>query len=146
MKTAAYFVSGLPGETVEDVEMSIDYACTLAKKGLDEIAFSRFVPLPGSELYEKLVREGKFDGSWLKLTATDDLSPEESFSEHISTEELNRLRKKAYLKFYLTRVLYHPLKVLSSIINVLKKKGELKTERTLITMLKRLQLTGKGSS
>ena len=146
LKTAAYFVSGLPGETVEDVEMSIDYACTLAKKGLDEIAFSRFVPLPGSELYEKLVREGKFDGSWLKLTATDDLSPEEYFSEHISTEELNRLRKKAYLKFYLTRVLYHPLKVLSSIINVLKKKGELKTERTLITMLKRLQLTGKGSS
>ena len=146
LKTAAYFVSGLPGETVEDVEMSIDYACTLAKKGLDEIAFSRFVPLPGSELYEKLVRERKFDGSWLKLTATDDLSPEESFSEHISTEELNRLRKKAYLKFYLTRVLYHPLKVLSSIINVLKKKGELKTERTLITMLKRLQLTGKGSS
>jgi magnesium-protoporphyrin IX monomethyl ester (oxidative) cyclase len=137
LKTAAYFVSGLPGETVDDVEMSIDYACTLAKEGLDEIAFSRFVPLPGSELYEKLVREGKFDGSWLKLTATDDLSLEESFSEHISTEELNRLRKKAYLRFYLTKVFYHPFKVFKSIINVLKKKGELKTERTLITMLKK---------
>jgi len=137
LKTAAYFVSGLPGETVDDVEMSIDYACTLAKEGLDEIAFSRFVPLPGSELYEKLVREGKFDGSWLKLTSTDDLSLEESFSEHISTEELNRLRKKAYLRFYLTKVFYHPFKVFKSIINVLKKKGELKTERTLITMLKK---------
>ena len=146
LKTAAYFVSGLPGETVDDVEMSIDYACTLAKEGLDEIAFSRFVPLPGSELYDKLVREDKFDGSWLKLTATDDLSLEESFSEHISTEELNRLRKKAYLRFYLTKVFYHPFKVLKSIINVLKNKGELKTERTLIVMLKRLRLTRMGSS
>ena len=134
MKTAAYFVSGLPGETVKDVEMSIDYACTLAKEGLDEIAFSRFVPLPGSELYEKLVREGKFDGSWLKLTAADDLSLEESFSEQISTEELNRLRRKAYLRFYITRTFFHPFKILVSIVNLLRKKAELKTERTLINL------------
>ena len=132
MKTAAFFVSGLPGETVEDVEMSTDYACTLAKEGLDEIAISRFVPLPGSELYEKLVREGKFDGSWLKLTAANDLSLEESFSEQISTEELNRLIRKAYLRFYITRTFFHPFKILMSIVNLLRKKAELKTERTLI--------------
>jgi len=135
MKTAAYFVSGLPGETVDDVEMSIDYVCTLAKEGLDEIAFSRFVPLPGSELYEKLVREEKFDGSWLSLTSTGGFALETSFSEYISTEKLNKLRRKAYIKFYLVRFIYHPFKILMSIVNLLRSKAELKTERTVISLI-----------
>tara|TARA_B100000315_G_scaffold228508_1_gene237252 strand:+ start:33 stop:887 length:855 start_codon:yes stop_codon:yes gene_type:complete len=135
MKTAAYFVSGLPGETVDDVEMSIDYVCTLAKEGLDEIAFSRFVPLPGSELHEKLVRERQFDRSWLSLTSTGGFALEKSFSEYISTEKLNKLRRKAYLKFYLIRLFYHPFKILKSIVNLLRKKAELKTERTVLSLI-----------
>lgn len=137
LKTAAYFVSGLPGETVQDVEMSIDYACQLAKIGLDEIAFSRFVPLPGSELYEKLIREGKFNADWKSLISTGDLSEAKSWSEHISSRKLQQLRRKAYSKFYLTRMIYHPFKVMRSIINIIRRTEELKTERTFINLFRR---------
>lgn len=66
--------------------------------------------------------------------------------EHMYSEKLIKLRSNAYLKFYLTIPLYHPFKVLSSIINILKSKEVLKAERTLIIMLKRLQLIRKETS
>lgn len=137
LRTAAYFVSGLPGETVADVKKSIGYACELARIGLDEIAFSRFVPLPGSELYDKLVSEGRFDTDWNVLISTGDLSEGKSWSEHISSRKLQQLRRKAYSKFYLTRLIYHPFKVIRSIINIIRRKEELKTERTFINLFRR---------
>ncbi len=137
LRTAAYFVLGLPGETIEDVEMTIDYATSLAKKGLDEVAFSNFIPLPGSELYTKLEKEGKLDYDWLSYTSIGDLSKSISWSEEISNKQLQKLRQKAYLKFHFTKLIYHPLKVLRSILNVLRNKEELKTERVLITFIKR---------
>lgn len=116
--------------------MSIDYACELAKAGLDEIAFSRFVPLPGSELYEKLIREGKFNADWEGLISTGDFSEQKSWSDDISSEKLSNLRRKAYLKFYLTKMLYHPFRFVRSVVNVVRKKEELKTERTLIIFIR----------
>lgn len=52
-----YFIVGFPGETVEELKET----CALVNK----IKYTRFVcsyfsPLPGSEIYEKLVSEGKF--------------------------------------------------------------------------------------
>lgn len=138
LKTAAYFVIGLPGEKFKEVEMSIDYACKLAKIGLDEVAFSVFIPLPGSELYDQLTNKGKLTIDWKCLTSIDDLRKVNSWSEHILSEELRKLRKKAYLKFLLTKTIFHPFKVFRSIVNVARKKQELKTERTLITFLKRV--------
>jgi magnesium-protoporphyrin IX monomethyl ester (oxidative) cyclase len=137
LRTAAYFVSGLPGETVADVEKSIGYACELARIGLDEIAFSRFVPLPGSELYDKLVSEGRFNTDWKVLISTGDLSEGKSWSEHISSRTLQQLRRKAYFRFYLTRLIYHPFKVIRSIINIIRRKEELKTERIFINLFRR---------
>lgn len=139
LKTAAYFVIGLPGETGEEVEMSIAYACGLAKAGLDEVYFSQFIPLPGAALFDKLVREGRFKADWNSLMAIGDLTKANSWSEHIASKELKKLRSKAYLKFYLIKVLYHPFKIIRSVVNVIKKKQELKTERVLITFIKRLR-------
>jgi magnesium-protoporphyrin IX monomethyl ester (oxidative) cyclase len=101
LKTAAYFVIGLPGETVYDINLSIKYACELAKVGLDEVAFSNFIPLPGSELFEKLKNEGKLGEDWFSYTSIGDLSKSVSWSDQISNEQLQTLRKKAYLSFHL---------------------------------------------
>ena len=137
MKTAAYFVLGLPGEKFEEAEMSIEYACNLAKIGLDEVAFSTFIPLPGSELYDQLVKKGKFNTDWTSLISIDDLSKIVSWSEHIPSKKLMGLKRKAFLKFYLIKLIYHPLKILRSIVNIIRKTQELKTERSVIAFIKR---------
>lgn len=142
LKTAAYFVIGLPGETTEEVNMSIRFACELARSGLDEVAFSNFIPLPGSELYKKLMGKGLFKNDWKSMISIGDLTKSVSWSEHIPSKKLQQLRNKAYLKFFLVKSLYHPVRILESILNVLTTKEELKTERILITFLKRFRVSG----
>ena len=47
-------------------------------------------------------------------------------SERISSEKLIKYGRKAYLKFYLTKVFYHPFQVLSLIINIVRIEEVLK--------------------
>ncbi len=146
MRTAAYFVLGLPGETIPEVNQSISFARRLARMGLDEVAFSNYVALPGSELYNILQKNGQINGNLQHLLCMGDLARSSSWSEHISSEELMRLRRKAYLTFHMTKVLYHPRKVLRSVLNILRQREDLKTERVLITFIKRLRfMTGTAS-
>ena len=145
LKVAAYFILGLPGETKLEAEETIQYAKRLAKNGVDEVAFSLFMPLPGTPLWEK-VSQKLIDVDWLDLLSVGDLARATSWNDNMSNEELHRLRKRAYLSFYLTRMIYHPLAFSKSILNVFKNIEETKTERTLRQFLQRLGIKKKRFS
>jgi anaerobic magnesium-protoporphyrin IX monomethyl ester cyclase len=51
IEVAAFFIVGYPGETVDSIESTFKLALTLP---LDEISFNVPVPLPGSDLFERL--------------------------------------------------------------------------------------------
>jgi len=139
LKCCAYFVLGLPGETVSDAELTIRYARKLAYLGLDEATFSLFIPLPGSALYDQLKAAGQPVDDWRLMVGMGDLATGKSWSENISDKQLSGLRKKAYLSFYLTRLIFHPFKIMEMAINILRKKNTLKTERVALTFLKRFR-------
>lgn len=143
---ACYFMLGLPEERIGDVLKSIRLAMLLAVYGVDEVVFSVFSPLPGSKLIERLVQEGKvtigeqfFDG----LTPHGDLLVSKSYSDHISDRQVIFLKYFGYMCFYGTKLIFHPLKVLRSIRNVIRGIQEIKTERALRTWW--LRLIGKES-
>lgn len=140
LNTCAYFILGVPDETNKDVKLTIKYAKKLARLGLDEVVFSLFIPLPGSVLYEELKRRKLIVSDWKSLVVIGDIARAKSWSEHITDHQLNKLRMKAYLMFYINKIIFHPLKVLKIIINVIRKRQTLKTERVLITFLKRIRL------
>ena len=55
--TYGFFVLGLPGETAETLQKTIDFA----KKMDPEVAnFCIAMPFPGTELYEIVKKKGKF--------------------------------------------------------------------------------------
>ena len=55
--TLSYFIVGFPGETEEDLKAT----CELVNKiSYTKFVCSYFSPLPGSEIFEKVVSEGKF--------------------------------------------------------------------------------------
>jgi len=140
LKCAAFFIMGLPGENIDDLEKTIAYSTRLAKEGLDEVAFAPFIPVPGSELYDKLKADKKLDYKDYKfedLTVMGDLNKTASWSEHISNEQLQRYRRKAYVKFHIARAVYHPGNTFRSMMNVLRGRQETKTERVIQTFLKR---------
>ena len=142
IKVAAFFIIGLPGETLEDIEMTIRYGRELAKAGVDEAAFSLFIPLPGTPLWSE-VEDQLVDMDFLDLLIVGDLARGKSWNPYISDEQINALRRKAYLSFHITRMIYHPLAFLKSCFNVLTDVEETKTERTLRQFLKRFNIKKK---
>lgn len=60
VKVFGFFMIGVPGERVEDVEQTFALAREL---DLDRWSWSIYSPLPGSALFEELVREGKISPS-----------------------------------------------------------------------------------
>lgn len=134
MKVAAYFILGLPGETEAEVEESIAYARELARAGVDEVGFGLFIPLPGTPLWDE-VDHSQLD--YLDLLTVDDLEHAVSFNEHLDDDDLRRLRRKAYGLFFLTRARHHPRALARTLANVVSFRQELKTDRVLISLLKR---------
>jgi len=136
MKSAAYFILGLPGEKIHEVKETISYANKLARAGVDEVAFGLFIPLPGTPLWDYVVEKyGMPD--FLDLLVIGDLNKAVSWAEDIKAEDLNKLRRQAYILFQLNRFTYHPIKFLKTVINVIRGYAETKTENKIRTFLKR---------
>jgi len=144
LKIAVYFMLGLPGEKKREVFASIQLAGKLARSGAHETVFSIFSPLPGSELTEQLVADGKIAVSeqfFDNIIPTGDMLNAKSHSEYIKDWQVVILKYAGYSWFYLNRLLFHPFSVLDSVYNVFTDKQTLKTERVARTML--LRLLGK---
>ena len=142
LKVAAYFVLGLPGETREDMEMTIAYARELAKVGVDEVNFGLFIPLPGTPLWEPSKHKIK-DLDWLDLLTVGDLAKAVSFNDEVGSKELDWVRKKAYMSFLLTRIIYHPTQFAGTIFNVLRGIEKTKSERVLRNLVRRYKKDAK---
>ena len=139
---ACYFMLGLPHERKSDVFRTIRLAIQMAFWGVDEVVFSIFSPLPGSRLLKTLESEGKVrvgEEFFDDLTPHGDLLVSKSYSEFISDRQVILLKYTGYAGFFLTKIIFHPLKIARTIKNVLTGKQEIKTERVLQTLLLRLR-------
>jgi anaerobic magnesium-protoporphyrin IX monomethyl ester cyclase len=102
MLTKAYFMIGFPGETVEEINQTIDLAL---RSPLDMAAFFAVTPFHGTELYRMAERE------WPNINIGDYGSYyEKSLYELATGYNLKKLQKKAYMRFYSPRRLFRLLK------------------------------------
>lgn len=148
LKSTCYFMIGLPGETREEATETIRYAHRLARRGLDECVISLFSLLPGSELFNDFHRTGKLQldaGFFSDLLSIGDLSKFRSWTDHISSRELRRLRFQGYFGFVLTKAFFHPGKVTRSLWNLIAGGDQLKSERVVRTFLKRALASSRGA-
>jgi radical SAM superfamily enzyme YgiQ (UPF0313 family) len=97
LQTGAFFIFGNADETLEEMQQTIDFACSLP---LDRAQFTIATPFPGTSLWDRIDREGR----WL-VQDYDQFGP----YENVVYYELGRLRaenvlsmyKKAFRAFYL---------------------------------------------
>lgn len=91
-----YFIVGFPQETREDIEKTVNLSLELK---LYAAAFTPFAPMPGTEATEELFKRGELpmDFDFTEIT-TDRVS---YAPQGLTKEELDRIRKKALLRFNL---------------------------------------------
>jgi anaerobic magnesium-protoporphyrin IX monomethyl ester cyclase len=94
IRAKGLMMMGLPGETEQSVKKSMKYIFSLP---VDEINISKFVPFPGSQLYENIHDYGTFEEDWEKM----DCMHFQFTPKGMSKEELERLFKMFYKKYFL---------------------------------------------
>lgn len=100
IETVAYFMIGSLGETPDTVKDTIEFAKNLDP---DFVQFSITTPYPGTELYDRLAKEGCLSEEWDKyMYANLNSSDYPAFeTKNLSREELKEWSGKAYASFYL---------------------------------------------
>jgi anaerobic magnesium-protoporphyrin IX monomethyl ester cyclase len=98
IETLGFFMLGFPGETVAEINQTIQFAC---KSHFDEALFSIATPYAGTELNALVRASGSFEGE-------HDVHDEWEGVVRIKTpqwdhKKLKWLQRKAYFLFFLTR-------------------------------------------
>lgn len=99
LRVRAFFMLGLPGETEETMQQTIDFAKSL---DLDVAVFHITTPLPGTELYEGAIERGELsrDVDWDKylMFSAEDLP---YVPAGLTRDVMREYHRKAYREFYL---------------------------------------------
>jgi radical SAM superfamily enzyme YgiQ (UPF0313 family) len=108
ISTSSSFIIGLPGDTVETVKETIEFAKELNP---NYAIFYAAIPYPGTELARQVVeRSGKLPESWddYRLMSSDKASSRilaDLNISHLTEKELRHLLKTAQLEFQMGRLL-----------------------------------------
>lgn len=96
VEVTGLFILGYPAETKKTILETISFAKSL---NIIRSSFTTFVPLPGSEMWEYLEKEGR-----LNLSQLDTLSyyrTDINYMKNVSQKDFRMLQKKAFIEFYL---------------------------------------------
>jgi radical SAM superfamily enzyme YgiQ (UPF0313 family) len=102
IRSFAFFILGYPGETPASLERTIDYAIELDP---DFANFYPAVPYPGTQLYEKVKREGLLrDDDWARMEYSYYLLEGNGLDAPTVMGAINRAKRRFYLRpAYLAR-------------------------------------------
>lgn len=117
IKITGFHMMGYPGETIHEMHQTIKRACALP---LDHANFSLVIPIPGTELWDELIRDGAINPdtiNWDNLYA-------DCITFHrkgIADEDLLKLQRQAYFNFYTQpRVMMNTIKEILTSRNLYK--------------------------
>lgn len=95
IEIAGFFIIGFPGETKDDIERTIRFACDL---DLIRANFFTYLPFPGTESFNRLKESGELDKvDWNKFY----FMSASYVPSRISRQQLKRYHRKAFLRFFL---------------------------------------------
>lgn len=117
IRMTGFFMIGYPAETIEDIEKTIRLALELP---LHRAQFSNFLPLPGTEIYDRLIESGDISPDVLPWDLYQN-NRVITAPKNISQKEVRRLMKKAFAAFY-----FRP-HILFGLLNEIHSMGQLRS-------------------
>ncbi|HTM26746.1 MAG TPA: radical SAM protein [Vicinamibacterales bacterium] len=96
IRSFAFFIFGYPGESLQSIDQTIDYAIELDP---DFANFYPAVPYPGTELYQKVVREGLLvDEDWSRMEYSYYLLRGNGLDEAVVMDAINRAKRRFFMR------------------------------------------------
>jgi len=104
IRSFAFFIFGYPGESLDTIEHTIDYAIKLDP---DFANFYPAVPYPGTELYNKAVKDGLLvEEDWSRMEYSYYLLRGNGLDETVVMDAINRAKRRFFMRpKYLARKL-----------------------------------------
>lgn len=143
MSVSILFIIGYPGETGRDIRLTYRLIRWLARQGIDEIAVSTFVLLPGTRIFADMqtTRSLAIDDAFLFQTAgATSLIPAVSWNEKIKSNKLFLLKWWGLAQFYILAFGYHPRRLYCILQNLVKGRQQTKTDRVLAEIVEKIKL------
>ena len=117
LKLSCFIVIGFPDDTPVTLRQTLRLIRRMAVLGVHDVAVSKFVPYPGSELFRRLQREGK-----LQLDDEFFVSPMDfytkkapSYADRVSTTRLYWTMLWMFVNFYVISFACRPLRTLKAL-------------------------------
>ncbi len=147
IKVCGFIIIGFPNETTKDVKATFQVLRKLARVGFHEVSITTFCPLPGSEVFCKLLNDKEIeltDEFYENLIYMSDLIKVKSWNVNFTDEQLARLRIKGYANFFLTAYLFRPWRFVKSLINIILNKQDNKLEKVVYDIICRKKIQFKN--
>ena len=138
------FMLGFPDETHRDIWRSLLFLVKASWHGAHDTSPSIFSPYPGSELFDRLLAEGKVDMEddeyFYRMTYVDTLLMNHFYNDHIGGRTL-RLYLMLYIGvFYLSNYAFHPSRILATLYHLVTNKLESRAEMAFVDLLARSRI------
>jgi anaerobic magnesium-protoporphyrin IX monomethyl ester cyclase len=137
----ANMIVGFPGQTKGEVAESFWFMVRMAWAGVHDVAVFPFVPYPGSELFFKLVEDGRIRKdsdayeAFLAGNIYNEVSGMHSWSEHISDRLIKVLTVGGIAWFYFWQFLFRPQRLAASLGRILRRRPVTMFDKTIDVML-----------
>jgi radical SAM superfamily enzyme YgiQ (UPF0313 family) len=96
IRSFAFFIFGYPGETLDSINHTIDYAIELDP---DFANFYPAVPYPGTELYNKVVKDGLLvEEDWARMEYSYYLLKGNGLDEQVVMDAINRAKRRFFMR------------------------------------------------
>jgi len=137
-------ILGFPDEKHKHVWQTLKFLVKASWHGVHDMSPSVFSPYPGSELFDRLLDEGKInmadDSYFYQIIYVDTFTNNYFYNTHISKNLLRTYHFSYLFVFYASNFLFHPGRIFKTLRNLFTKKYESRAEMALGELIKRSKI------
>jgi radical SAM superfamily enzyme YgiQ (UPF0313 family) len=139
--TKCHLIFGLPDQTKGDVLRTLRFVTRMAWTGVHDLGCYAFSPYPGSELYERLVSEGRIDPEAedydrvLAANINTNYKLRRSWTPHIPAWAVSWVCLGTMAYFYGLQFLFRPARAIALAGSVVRRKPQTYLQRMLVKKL-----------
>ncbi len=134
LNVKANIILGFPGEAMHHVLETYQFIAQIALVGISDLSVFTFSPYPGSELFDMLHKQGKFelnDRYFIDLTRYSNIGIATSYSEHFTNKQLRNLTFIGMGIFYTVSFGLRPWRFIRLLANKISGKSDTKLGASL---------------